>query len=105
MIGLDTGHSVDFTKILNEPQAGDKYGGYKVVAAYLKGTDHIEDWKNRIPEFTEEIKNQGVEIVDSIEQMLKKVDVVLLTCIDGNKHLEQALPPKPGIDLAIQILV
>jgi predicted dehydrogenase len=92
MIGLDTGHSVDFTKILNDPLAGDKYGGYKVVAAYPKGTDDIEDWKNRIPEFTEEIKNQGVEIVDSIEQMLKKVDVVLLTCIDGNKHLEQALP-------------
>jgi predicted dehydrogenase len=92
MIGLDTGHSVDFTKILNDPLAGNKYGGYKVVAAYPKGTDDIEDWKNRIPAFTEEIKNQGVEIVNSIEQMLKKVDVVLLTCIDGNKHREQALP-------------
>lgn len=92
MIGLDTGHSVAFTKALNDPLAGDKYGGYKVVAAYPKGTDNIEDWKKRIPEFTEEIKNQGVEIVNSIEQMLKKVDVVLLTCIDGNKHLEQALP-------------
>lgn len=92
MIGLDTGHSVDFTKILNDPLAGNKYGGYKVVAAYPKGTEDIEEWKNRIPAFTEEIKNQGVEIVNSIEQMLKKVDVVLLTCIDGNKHREQALP-------------
>ena len=92
MIGLDTGHSVAFTKTLNDPSAGNKYGGYKVVAAYPEGTDNIEAWKKRIPEFTEEIKNQGVEIVNSIEQMLKKVDVVLLTCIDGNKHLEQALP-------------
>ncbi len=92
MIGLDTGHSVAFTKALNDPSAGDKYGGYKVVAAYPKGTDNIEEWKNRIPEFTEEVKSQGVEIVNSIEEMLKEVDVVLLSCIDGNKHLEQALP-------------
>jgi predicted dehydrogenase len=62
------------------------------VAAVPDGTDNILDWKNRIPEFTEEVKNQGVEIVDSIGEMLEKVDVVLLTCIDGNKHLEQVLP-------------
>jgi len=92
MIGLDTGHSTAFTKSLNDPMAGDRYRGYKVMAAYPKGTDNIMDWKNRIPEFTEEVKNQGVEIVDSIEDMLSRVDVVLLTCIDGNKHLEQALP-------------
>lgn len=92
MIGLDTGHSVAFTKSLNDPLAGDKYSGYKVVAAYPKGTEQIEAWKNRIPEFTEEVRNQGVEIVNSIAEMLEKVDVVLLTCIDGNKHLEQALP-------------
>jgi len=92
MIGLDTGHSTAFTKSLNDPSAGDRYRGYKVVAAVPEGTDNILDWKNRIPEFTEEVKNQGVEIVDSIEDMLEKVDVVLLTCIDGNKHLEQAIP-------------
>lgn len=92
MIGLDTGHSTAFTNSLNDPLAGDRYRGYKVVAAVPDGTDNILDWKNRIPEFTEEVKNQGVEIADSIEEMLEKVDVVLLTCIDGNKHLEQALP-------------
>ncbi len=92
MIGLDTGHSVAFTKSLNDPSAGDKYSGFKVVAAVPNGTDNIIEWKNRIPEFTKEIQNQGVEIVSLIEEMLEKVDVVLLTCIDGNKHLEQAIP-------------
>ncbi len=92
MIGLDTGHSVAFTKSLNDPMAGDRFRGYKVVAAYPNGTENIIDWKKRIPEFTEEVKNQGVEIVNSIEEMLGEVDVVLLTCIDGNKHLEQVLP-------------
>jgi len=92
MIGLDTGHSVAFTKSLNDPEAGDRYGGYRVVAAVPKGTDLIEAWKNRIPEFTEEVKNPSAEIVNSIPEMLEKVDVVIITCIDGNKHLEQALP-------------
>ncbi|HLT51394.1 MAG TPA: Gfo/Idh/MocA family oxidoreductase [Arenibacter sp.] len=92
MIGLDTGHCLSFTELLNDDSAGDTYGGYKVVAAYPKGTDLIETWKNRIPEFTEQVRKKGVEIVDSVEELLKKVDVVLITCIDGNKHLEQALP-------------
>jgi predicted dehydrogenase len=92
MIGLDTGHSPAFTKSLNDPAAGDRFRGYRVVAAYPHGTDNILDWKKRIPGFTEEVKQQGVEILPSIEQMLGKVDVVLLTCIDGNKHLEQVMP-------------
>jgi hypothetical protein len=51
MIGLDTGHSVAFTKSLTDPMAGDRFRGYKVVAAYPKGTENILNWKNRIPEF------------------------------------------------------
>lgn len=92
MIGLDTGHCMSFTKKLNDPLAGDKYGGYKVVAAYPKGTELIESWKNKIPEITKQIKDEGVEIVNSIDQLLAKVDVVIITCIDGNEHLKQALP-------------
>lgn len=92
MIGLDTGHSVAFTKSLNDPMADDKYNGYKVVAAYPNGTENIKEWKDRIPEFTREVKNQGVEIVNSIDELLNKVDVVILTCIDGNRHFEQSLP-------------
>ena len=92
MIGLDTGHSSAFAKSLNDPLAGDKYNGYKLVAAYPNGTEDIQEWKDRIPAFTKEVKNQGAEIVSSIEELLDKVDVVLITCIDGNKHLEQAIP-------------
>lgn len=92
MIGLDTGHSAAFTKSLNDPNAGDTYRGYKVVAAVPEGTENIPEWKNRIPEFTKEVQNQGVEIVHSIDEMLDKVDVVIISCIDGNKHLEQVIP-------------
>jgi len=92
MIGLDTGHCMDFTRIFNAPDAGDKYRGYKVTAAYPKGTELVKEWKDRIPQITQEMKEQGVEIVDSMEELLAKTDVVLITCIDGNKHLELATP-------------
>jgi len=92
LIGLDTGHCVAFTRSLNDPMAGERFGGYKVVAAVPEGTDLVEDWKKRIPEFTEEVKGHGAEIVHSIPELLDRVDVVIITCIDGNKHLEQALP-------------
>lgn len=91
MVGLDTGHSLAFTKSLNDPSAGNKYNGYRVVAAYPKGTEEIIEWKERIPEFTEQVRAYGVEIVNSMSELLNKVDVVLLTCIDGNRHLEQSL--------------
>jgi hypothetical protein len=92
LIGLDTGHCVAFTRSLNDPLAGERFGGFKVVAALPDGTDLVEDWKNRIPEFTEEVKGLGAEIVHSVPELLDKVDAVIITCIDGNKHLEQALP-------------
>ncbi|HRP54436.1 Gfo/Idh/MocA family oxidoreductase [Agriterribacter sp.] len=90
LIGLDTGHCAAFTRSING-SPGD-FNGYTITAAYPKGTEHIIEWKERIPQITEEVKQYGVEIVDSIPALLKQVDAVILTCIDGNKHLEQALP-------------
>ncbi len=91
IIGLDTSHSVAFTKFLNGPSAGAEYFGYKVVAAYAWGSKTIKTSYERIPEYTEQVKSFGVEIVDSIADLLKKVDVVLLETNDGRPHLEQAL--------------
>lgn len=92
MIGLDTSHCIAFTKELNNPNAGPELAGYKVVAAYpTKGSVDIPSSINRLKTFTEQVEQQGVEIVSSIDELLKKVDVVLLETIDGRKHLEQAL--------------
>ena len=92
MIGLDTSHSVAFTKEFNSPEATADLNGYKIVAAYPHGSRDIQSSVERIPAYTEEVKKLGVEIVDSIEELLKKVDVVLLETNDGRLHLEQALP-------------
>ncbi len=91
IIGLDTSHSVAFTKTLNAPDASAAYGGYKIVAAYPKGSNDIVTSVERIPGYTEELKKMGVEIVASIADLLKKVDVVLLETNDGRLHLDQAI--------------
>lgn len=92
IIGLDTSHSIEFTRVLNGSNASPDYDGYKVVAAYPKGSLDIESSVNRIPEYLENVKTMGVEIVNSIDELLTKVDVVLLETNDGRRHLEQAIP-------------
>lgn len=90
IIGLDTSHSIAFTNSLNGEKAGDKYKGYRVVAAYPRGSYEIESSYSRIPAFTEQVKAKGVEIANSIPELLSKVDVVLLETNDGRMHREQA---------------
>lgn len=92
IIGLDTSHSIAFAKTLNAADSGPQYKGYKVVAAYPQGSKDIESSVKRVPGYIEDIQKLGVEIVPSIDELLKKVDVVLLESNDGRVHLEQILP-------------
>ncbi|HSL85757.1 MAG TPA: Gfo/Idh/MocA family oxidoreductase, partial [Bacteroidales bacterium] len=92
IIGLDTSHSTAFTRVLNDPSAGPEFGGYKVVAAYPQGSLDIKSSADRIPGYTEDVKKLGVEIVSSVDELLERVDVVLLETNDGRRHLEQAVP-------------
>ena len=92
IIGLDTSHSIAFTKALNDPASGPEFGGYKVIAAFPRGSNDIKSSVDRIPGYTEDVKKLGVEIVNSIEELLNRTDVVLLETNDGRLHLEQALP-------------
>jgi len=92
IIGLDTSHSIAFTKALNDPSAGSQFDGYKIAAAYPKGSNDIKSSVDRIPGYTEDVKKMGVEIVGSIDELLKKVDFILLETNDGRLHLEQAIP-------------
>lgn len=91
IIGLDTSHSIAFTQLLNKPGAKNEYRNYKVLAAYPQGSRDIESAVSRIPVYTDEIKKMGVEIVDSIEELLSKTDVILLETNDGRLHLQQAI--------------
>lgn len=90
IIGLDTSHSIAFTKFINGDGNGEKYKDFKIVAAYPYGSRTIESSYKRIPGYIEQVEALGVEITPSIPELLKKVDAVLLETNDGNLHLEQA---------------
>ena len=92
IIGLDTSHAIAFTKELNSPKAPEELANCRVVAVYPKGSPDIESSTSRVPGYIEQIKPLGVEVVDSIDELLKRVDCVLLETNDGRPHLEQALP-------------
>ncbi len=94
IIGLDTSHSVVFTRIINQPEdkEKDQVAGFRIVAAYPKGSPDIKSSTERVPDYTQKVKDMGVEIVDSIEDLVTKVDAVLLESNDGRPHFEQVLP-------------
>ena len=93
MIGLDTSHVIAFTQLLNDSSHKDHVAGGKVVAAYKGGSDDIQSSYERVDDYTQQLQDQfGVVIVDTIEELCKQVDVVMLESVDGRPHLEQARP-------------
>lgn len=94
IIGLDTSHVVAFTQVLNAPTPeGGKPRSIRVVAAYAGGSRDLPSSIDRVPEYTKTLKEKfGIEIVDSIDELLKRVDVVLLESVDGRPHLDQVRP-------------
>lgn len=92
IIGLDTSHVLRFTELLNSKDKPKELQNIRMVAAYPKGSPDIQSSVSRVPKYTKAVKDQGVEIVDSIEELVKKVDVVFLETNDGRPHLKQVLP-------------
>jgi predicted dehydrogenase len=93
IIGLDTSHVIAFTRLLNAPSPKPGLAGVQVVAAFPGGSPDVRSSSDRVAGFTREIHEKfGVAIVNSIDELLAKVDVVLLESVDGRPHLEQARP-------------
>src|SRR5437867_5461357 len=91
MIGLDTSHVPAFTKLFNDPKATGELANIRIVAGYPGGTE-LPASRDRVGKFTEQLREMGLEIVDSIPKLLQKVDVVLLESVDGRIHLREAIP-------------
>jgi hypothetical protein len=91
MIGLDTSHVPAFTRIFNRPQAEGDLAAMKVVVGYPGGTD-LPASRDRVAGFTEQLRGMGVEIVETIPELLERVDLVMLQSVDGRIHLQEAIP-------------
>ena len=91
LIGLDTSHVTAFTALLNDPANPDHIPGARVVAAFKGGSPDVEASATRVDKFTAELRDKWkIEIVDSIEALLPKVDVVMIESVDARVHLAQA---------------
>jgi hypothetical protein len=93
IIGCDTSHATAFTKLFNDPTDKHYVPGGKVVAAFKGGSADIPSSSNRVAEYSARLeKDYGVKFYDSVAELCKNVDVVLLESVDGRPHLEQVRP-------------
>lgn len=93
IIGTDTSHAIGFTKILNTPDAPNHIPGGRVTHAFKGGSPDIPSSYERVDKFAAQLADEyNVEFVDTIPELVEKVDAVLLESVDGRPHLEQVRP-------------
>lgn len=93
IIGLDTSHVIEFTRIFNDPADPQHVPGVRVVAAFKGGSPDIEASRTRVDKFTTQLRDKWkIEIVNDIPTLCGMVDAVLLESVDGRVHLEQVKP-------------
>lgn len=102
LLGIDNFGSVAYTEFLNRPHAEGVFAGVRVVAAYPIGSDDypesgklLEQWKKQLLEMYQNPKDPKdavppIEMVNSVDELLKKVDAVMIFSMDGRLHLKQA---------------
>ncbi len=93
MIGLDTSHSVEFTRRLNDPSSPMHVPGARVVHAFPDYSPDM-DWSvKRVEDFTRELQEQhNVRMLGSIAEVVAESDAILLCSLDGRKHPAQLEP-------------
>jgi hypothetical protein len=91
LVGTDTSHVTGFAAAFNDPASPQHVPGARIVAAYRGGSPDLPSSRDRIDNFTNQLKTKyGVEIVATIAELCARVDGVLLTSVDGRVHLAQA---------------
>ena len=90
LIGLDTSHVIVFTRTFNDPKSPDHVPGGKVVAAFKGGSKDIENSASRVDGYTKDLQEKyGVKLYDSIEELARNVDAIMIESVDGRPHLDQ----------------
>lgn len=93
LVGLDTSHVTAFTALLNDMNNAQHVAGARVVAGFKGGSADIESSHTRVDGYTRELEEKyGVKIYETIEELCRHVDAVLIESVDGRPHLAQARP-------------
>jgi predicted dehydrogenase len=89
VIGLDNYHTVAFAQLWNSPKAEGDLAGVRCVAAFAAPPSaDIEESVVSQPKWVVQIKAFGVEVVPTLDELLKRVDVVAVCNLDGRVHLK-----------------
>lgn len=90
IIGTDSSHVVEFTRILNDASESDHVPGARIVAVYSSSSADIAPSHDRAPGFEATLRTKWqLQLVPTIQQMCPMVDGVLIETNDGRAHLEQ----------------
>ncbi len=91
LVDFDTSHVAAFTQRFNHmdvpPSAWVE--GAKVVAGWPGDSAMMPE---RIPGYVETLKKYGVELVERPEDLLGKIDAVMIESQQGSRHLSRARP-------------
>jgi predicted dehydrogenase len=102
ILGMDNYGAVAYTEFLNHPKAEGVFKGVRVVAAlpvgsadYPESAELLARWKDQLSKLHQGAKEPAdrsppIEFVDSVEELLKRCDGVMIFSMDGRLHLEQA---------------
>ena len=90
LVDFDTSHVVAFTQRLNHVGIDQEQwvDGARVVMG-CPGTSLVSP--ERIPGFTAQLREYGVQIVADPVEMIGQIDAVMIESVDGNVHM-RALP-------------
>jgi hypothetical protein len=91
ILDFDTSHAVEFTRRFNHVGTDKEQfvEGAKIVVG-CPGESILSP--ERIAGFTDTLKKYGVPLVDKPEEMIGKVDAMLIEAVDGGVHHERARP-------------
>ncbi len=102
IIGLDNYQALDFTSQFHNPAAPEELKGLKVVAGFAGGSPDIQQSVESLPRWLPVFKEQGVEILDSIEAVRDRSDAILIMSLDGRTHLRDLMKvAKSGVPIYI----
>jgi predicted dehydrogenase len=90
MVGLDTSHCQAFIEVLHDPANPYHVPGVQVTGVYAGGSAQFSLSRDRVKQFSTEIDSRfHIPAYENIPDLVKDVDVLFLTSVDGRQHLEQ----------------
>src|SRR5438128_7567422 len=83
VLGLDNYQAVAYTQLFNNPKATGDLAGLRVVAAFpAPASEDIAESVENLPKWKAAIVKFDVKLVDSVDELLRQCDAVMIMSVD-----------------------